>query len=251
MLNSVSMISLRHLYKGLFPMAIEAKFALASRPLTQPQACPECKTELGAANEVYSRIAVCDHCGYHFVWSASNRVEHLADPGSFRLIGRSIQPVDFLGFVDEHPYTTKLISDQKQTGLSDAILTGRCRIGGTETVLAVLDFHFMGGSMGSVVGEQITFAFEYATRHRLPVVTVVNSGGARMQEGIISLMQMPKTAAAVQRFHASGLLYLSILASPTTGGVFASFASLGDVILAEPKAVVGFAGPRVAEQVTG
>lgn len=245
------MIGLRHLYNGLFPMAIETKITLASRPLTQPQACPECKTELGAANEVYSRIAVCDHCGYHFVWSASNRVEHLADPGSFRLIGRSIQPVDFLGFVDEHPYSTKLISDQKQTGHSDAILTGRCRIGGTETVLAVLDFHFMGGSMGSVVGEQITFAFEYATRHRLPVVTVVNSGGARMQEGIISLMQMPKTAAAVQRFHASGLLYLSILASPTTGGVFASFASLGDVILAEPKAVVGFAGPRVAEQVTG
>src|SRR5260370_28507768 len=109
----------------------------------------------------------------------------------------------------------------------------------------------MGGSMGSVVGEQITFAFEYATRHHLPVVTVVNSGGARLQEGIISLMQMPKTAAAVQRFHASGLFYLSILASPTTGGVFASFASLGDVILAEPKALIGFAGPRVAEQVTG
>jgi acetyl-CoA carboxylase carboxyl transferase subunit beta len=148
-------------------------------------------------------------------------------------------------------YSTKLILGQKQTGLRDAILIGRCRIGGTETVLAVLDFHFMGGSMGSVVGEQITFAFEYATRHRLPVVTVVNSGGARMQEGIISLMQMPKTAAAVQRFHASGLLYLSILASPTTGGVFASFASLGDVILAEPKAVIGFAGPRVAEQATG
>src|SRR5260370_3734518 len=245
------MIGLRLLYKGLFPMAIEAKIALASRPLTQPQACPECKTELGAANEVYSRIAVCDHCGYHLVWSASNRVELLVDPGSFRPIGRRIQPMDFLGFVDEHPYATKLISDQKETGLSDGILTGCWRIGGTETVLAVLDFHFMGGSMGSVVGEQITVAFEYATRHRLPVVTVVNSGGARMQEGIISLMQMPKTAAAVQRFHASGLLYLSILASPTTGGVFASFASLGDVILAEPKAVVGFAGPRVAEQVTG
>jgi acetyl-CoA carboxylase carboxyl transferase beta subunit/acetyl-CoA carboxylase carboxyl transferase alpha subunit len=250
-LNSVSMIGLRHLYKGLFPMAIETKITLASRPLPQPQACPECKTELGAANEVYSRIAVCDHCGYHFVWSASNRVEHLADPGSFRLIGRSIQPMDFLGFVDVHPYSTKLISGQKQTGLSDAILTGHCRIGGTETVLAVMDFHFMGGSMGSVVGEQIAFAFEYAVKHRLPVVTVVTSGGARMQEGIISLMQMPKTAAAVQRFHASGLFYLSILASPTTGGVFASFASLGDVILAEPKALVGFAGPRVAEQVTG
>jgi len=249
--NSVSVAGLQHLYIGLFPMAREQKITVASRPLPQPQQCPECKTELGAANEVYSRIAVCDHCGYHFVWSASNRVEHLADPGSFKPIGRPIQPVDFLGFVDEYPYSTKLISVQKQTGLSDAILTGRCRIGGTETVLAVLDFHFMGGSMGSVVGEQITFAFEYATRHRLPVVTVVNSGGARLQEGIISLMQMPKTAAAVQRFHASGLLYISILASPTTGGVFASFASLGDVILAEPKALIGFAGPRVAEQVTG
>src|SRR5450755_3414341 len=167
----------------------------------------------GAANELYSRIAVCDHCGYHFVWSAFKRVEHLADAGSFKLIGRDIQPMDFLGFADVHPYATKLISSQKQTGLSDAILTGRCRIGGTETVLAVLDFHFMGGSMGSVVGEHITGAFEYATRHHLSVVTVVNSGGARMQEGIISLMQMPKTAAAVQRFHASGLLYLSILAS--------------------------------------
>ncbi|GAC1398741.1 MAG: carboxyl transferase domain-containing protein [Ktedonobacteraceae bacterium] len=159
--------------------------------------------------------------------------------------------MDFLGFVDEQPYSAKLISNQKQTGLNDAILIGRCRIGGVETVLAVLDFHFMGGSMGSVVGEQVTVAFEYATRHRLPLVTVVNSGGARMQEGIISLMQMPKTVAAVQHFHASGLLYLSILTSPTTGGVFASFASLGDVILAEPRALIGFAGPRVAEQVTG
>jgi acetyl-CoA carboxylase carboxyl transferase beta subunit/acetyl-CoA carboxylase carboxyl transferase alpha subunit len=257
-LNSVSVScwinphsTLQHLYNGFFPLARETRTTVASRPFSQPQRCPECKTDLGAANEVYSHIAVCDHCGYHFVWSASNRVEHLADPGSFRPIGRRIQPVDFLGFVDEHPYATKLISGRKQTGLSDAILTGRCRIGGTETVLAVLDFHFMGGSMGSVVGEQITFAFEYAARHRLPVVTVVNSGGARLQEGIISLMQMPKTAAAVQRFHTSGLLYLSILASPTTGGVFASFASLGDVILAEPKAIVGFAGPRVAEQVTG
>ena len=250
-LNSVSVAGLQQLYKGLFPMARETNIAGASRLLPHSQKCPECKTELEAANEVYSRIAVCDHCGYHFVWSASNRVEHLVDPGSFRPIGRRIRPMDFLGFVDEHPYSTKLILGQKQTGLSDAILTGRCRIGGTETVLAVLDFHFMGGSMGSVVGEQITFAFEYATRHRLPVVTVINSGGARMQEGIISLMQMPKTAAAVQRFHTSGLLYLSILASPTTGGVFASFASLGDVILAEPKALVGFAGPRVAEQVTG
>src|SRR3984893_17816694 len=249
MLKSLSLAGLHHLYQGLLSMAGHPKITGASSP--QFQQCPVCKTELGAAHELYTSIAVCDHCGYHFVWSASDRVAHLADPGTFRPIGRPLQPVDFLGFVDEHPYATKLISGQKQTGLRDAILTGRCRTGGTEAVLAVMDFHFMGGSMGSVVGEQITFAFEYATRHRLPVVTVVNSGGARLQEGIISLMQMPKTASAVQRFHTSGLLYLSILASPTTGGVFASFASLGDVILAEPNALVGFAGPRVAEQVTG
>ena len=254
MLNSVPMTGLQHLYNGLFPLAHETKITVAPAASLSPfqtQQCPECKTELGAANELYRRIAVCDHCGHHFVWSAFNRVEHLADAGSFKLIGRALQPMDFLSFADIHPYSTKLIWGQKQTGLSEAILTGRCRIGGTETVLAVLDFHFMGGSMGSVVGERITAAFEYATRHHLPVVTVVNSGGARMQEGIISLMQMPKTAAAVQHFHASGLFYLSLLASPTTGGVFASFASLGDVILAEPKALIGFAGPRVAEQATG
>jgi len=250
-LNSVSMPGLQRLDMGLSLTTRKITTTMASRSLSQPQQCPECKAELGASSELYSRIAVCDYCGYHFAWSAFKRVEHLADPGSFKPIGRRIQPVDFLGFVDEHPYATKLVEGQKRTGLGDAILAGRCRIGGIETVLAVLDFHFMGGSMGSVVGEQITLAFEYAMRHHLPVVTVVTSGGARLQEGIISLMQMPKTAAAVQRLHASGLLYLSILASPTTGGVFASFASLGDVILAEPKAVIGFAGPRVAEQVTG
>jgi acyl-CoA carboxylase subunit beta len=237
--------------KRLFFSVRKTPLSVASRPLLEPQKCPECQAELGAASEVYSRLAVCDYCGYHFVWSAYNRVEHLADPDSFRTIGHSIHPMDVLGFVDEQSYVAKLSENQEKTRLSDAILSGCCRIGGIKTVLAVLDFHFMGGSMGSVVGEQITVAFEYATKRRLPVVTVVNSGGARVQEGIISLMQMPKTAAAVQRFHASGLLYLSILASPTTGGVFASFASLGDVILAEPKALLGFAGPRVAEQATG
>ena len=251
MLSALSVAGLRQLYQGLLLLTGRPKITAATGLLPPFQRCPACKAELGAADELYHSIAVCDHCGYHFVWSASDRIRHLVDPGTFRPIGRPLQSVDFLGFVDENPYAMRLISGQKLTGLSDAILTGRCRIAGTEAVLAVLDFHFMGGSMGSVVGEQITNAFEYATRHRLPVVTVVTTGGARMQEGIISLMQMPKTAAAVQRFHASGLLYLSILASPTTGGVFASFASLGDVILAEPNAVVGFAGPRVTEQVTG
>ena len=246
----VSIARLQQLYDRFSPIG-RTYVTVASRTQPQPQQCPECKAELGAENEAYSLLAVCDHCGYHFTWSAFKRVEHLADPGSFKPIGKGVQPVDFLGFVDVLPYITKLLSSQQQTGLSDAILAGRCRIGEIDVVLAVLDFRFMGGSMGSVVGEQIAFAFEYAARHHLPVVTVASSGGARMQEGIISLMQMPKTAAAVERFHAAGLLYLSILASPTTGGVFASFASLGDVILAEPKAIVGFAGPRVAEQITG
>ena len=252
--NAVSLTGLSHLYRDILPPTWELHRSLAVGSLPQspqPQQCPACETELGAANELYSDIAVCDHCGYHFIWSATNRIVHMADAESFRVIGQDIQPVDFLGFTDEQPYSTKLLMSQEKTGLSDAILIGRCRIGGTETVLAVLDFHFMGGSMGSVVGEQVTVAFEYARKHHLPVVTIVNSGGARMQEGIISLMQMPKTAAAVEQFHHSGLFYLSILTSPTTGGVFASFASLGDVLLAEPGAIIGFAGPRVAEQVTG
>ncbi len=249
--NVVSASRWHHLYDGLFAMARGANDSSAINVAVQPQQCPECETRLDATNELYSRIAVCDHCGYHFPLSASQRVSHLTDEGSFKLMEHGMRPLDFLGFGDEQSYATKLLAEQKKTGLNDAVLVGRCRIGGTETMLAVLDFHFMGGSMGSVVGEQITFAFEYATRHHLPVVTVVNSGGARMQEGIISLMQMPKTAAAFEHFHMAGLLYLSVLASPTTGGVFASFASLGDVLLAEPKAVIGFAGPRVAELVTG
>ena len=249
MFDIFNLANLPQRYNRLFSRTIELK--TSGFLLPQTQICPECKMELGAWNKMYSRFAVCDYCGYHLVWYAFNRVNHLADADTFKSIGRRIQPIDFLGFVDEHPYAEKLIENQRKTGLRDAILIGRCRISHVETVLGVLDFRFMGGSMGSVVGEQITVAFEYARRHRLPVVMVVNSGGARMQEGTISLMQMPKTAAAIRRFHTAGLFYLSILASPTTGGVFASFASLGDVMLAEPKALIGFAGPRVAEQAMG
>lgn len=243
--------NLQQLSTRLFPQAIEKKIAGVSHLLPQAYHCPECQTELSAGNPLYNRFAVCDYCGHHLVWSAFSRIDHMTTPGTFKPIGRRIQSIDFLGFVDQHPYSVKLHENQQKTGLYDAILVGRCTIGQVETVLGVLDFRFMGGSMGSVVGEQITVAFEYARKHRLPVVIVVNSGGARMQEGIISLMQMPKTAAAIQRFHMAGLLYISILASPTTGGVFASFASLGDVMLAEPKALIGFAGPRVAEQAMG
>ena len=250
-LYSASIAHMQQLYNCLFSNTFEKNMAGASTLLPRAQLCPECKNELGAENELYSRFAICDFCGHHLIWSAFQRVQHLADAGSFKPIGHNIQPVDFLEFVDLHPYSRKLIEYQQKTGLTDAILIGRCRIQSVDMVLGVLDFRFMGGSMGSVVGEQITVVFEYARKHHLPVVIVVNSGGARMQEGIISLMQMPKTAAAIQRFHLAGLLYVSILASPTTGGVFASFASLGDVMLAEPNALIGFAGPRVAEQVLG
>ena len=250
-LNIAWLSDLQQLSRRFFPSTIEKKITGTSNLLSQTQQCPACKMELGAGNKLYSHFAVCDYCGHHLVWSAFNRVEHMADLGTFKPVGRHIQSIDFLGFADWHPYSVKLRENQQKTGLDDAILLGKCRINQIETVLGVLDFRFMGGSMGSVVGEQITVAFEYARKHRLPVVIVSNSGGARMQEGIISLMQMPKTAAAIQRFHAAGLLYLSILASPTTGGVFASFASLGDVTLAEPEALIGFAGPRVAEQALG
>lgn len=250
-LNLAWMADLQQLSKRLFPQATRKKIAGASNILPRTQQCPECKADLGAGNPLYSRIAVCDYCEHHFVWSAFSRIEQMVDPDTFKPISRRIHSIDFLGFEDQHPYVEKLLENQQKTGLDDAILLGRCRISQIETVLGVMDFRFMGGSMGSVVGEQITVAFEYARKHRLPVVIVVNSGGARMQESIISLMQMPKTAAAIRRFHTAGLLYLSILTSPTTGGVFASFASLGDVMLAEPGALIGFAGPRVAEQAMG
>ncbi len=225
--------------------------AVFNLPALNSKTCPECKANLGAADNLFKEWSVCDYCGHHFLMGARERVASLADPGSFHSIGRSIQAVDFLGFTDDQPYSLKLAEAKRKTGLTDAVITGRCKIGGIRSVLVALDFNFLGGSMGSVLGEQVTSAFEFALKHHLPVVTVSNSGGARMQEGILSLMQMAKTAAAVERFHAAGLFYLSVLANPTTGGVFASFASLGDLIVAEPRALIGFAGPRVVEQTTG
>ncbi len=225
--------------------------AIVQKPLPAAQVCPDCGGILGAADVLYTGLAVCDHCGHHFVWSASERLNSMADPATFRPISSRIQPLDFLDFIDSRPYKARLAYAQEETGLDDAIIAGRCCIGGVETVIALLEFRFMGGSMGSVMGEQISSAFEFATRHHLPVVIFANSGGARMQEGILSLVQMAKTSAAIQRFHRAGLFYLSILCSPTTGGVYASFASLGDIIVAEPGALIGFAGPRVVEQATG
>jgi len=210
-------------------------------------ACPRCGGALAGA-ELYERLRVCPHCRQHFTLGARERIAALADPGSFRETHPELVSVDPLEFRDRMPYRDRLLDAQERTGLSEAAVTGTLRIGGRPAVIAVLDFEFLGGSMGSVVGEKVASAFELAVKQRLPMITVVGSGGARMQEGILSLMQMAKTAAAVARLHAARLPYVSVLTHPTTGGVFASFASLGDVTLAEPGALIGFAGPRVLEQ---
>jgi acyl-CoA carboxylase subunit beta len=212
-----------------------------------PGPCKQCGGALAGA-ELYERLRVCPHCGYHFPLGARDRVASLADPGSFRETHAELVSVDPLHFRDRLPYRDRLDEAQARTGLGEAVVTGTLRVGGRSAVVAVLDFEFMGGSMGSVVGEKVALAFELAIKHRLPMITVVGSGGARMQEGILSLLQMAKTAAAAARLHAARLPYISVLTHPTTGGVFASFASLGDVHLAEPGALIGFAGPRVLEQ---
>lgn len=207
--------------------------------------CVQCRAML--YNKDLERHAyVCDKCGYHFRIGAAERLQILLDdPEAFEEFDAELVATDPLEFP---LYTGKLARDMAKTGQRDAIITGVGSIGGVRTVLAVMDFHFMGGSMGSVVGEKVARAFERAAEERLPIVTFAASGGARMQEGILSLMQMEKTAAAVGLYARHGLLFISVLTDPSTAGVFGSFASLGDIILAEPGATVGFAGQRVIEE---
>lgn len=211
--------------------------------------CPECGRVRGDPS--YAELKVCDACGHHDRRSARETIDHLVDPGSFHETDGRLVSRDPLGFVDDVPYEQRLDDLRRRTGESDAIVSGTARIRSRPVVLAVLDFAFLGGSMGVVVGEKIARAAERAKRKRLPLVTVVASGGARMQEGMLSLLQMAKTSAAIKRHKDAGLAYVSVLTNPTTGGVFASFANLGDVIVAEPGALIGFAGPRVAEQAIG
>lgn len=205
--------------------------------------CPRCGSVVLMEDFERNR-KVCSECGYHSRLTASERLAMTVDPGSFTEFDQKMRSVDPLGF---QGYPRKVEQLQKATGLSDAVVTGECTIKGQRCVIGVMDSRFMMASMGSVVGEKITRAFEYAMEHRLPVVLFTASGGARMQEGIISLMQMAKTSGAVSRHSAMGLLYITVLTDPTTGGVTASFASLGDIIIAEPKVLVGFAGRRVIE----
>ncbi len=208
--------------------------------------CEGCGSSL-AGDELFARCRVCSHCGRHYSVSARDRIAMLADGGSFKETLSNLYPTDPLGFVDRIPYSQRLEEARKKTGLADAIVTGVCRIDGQNAVLAVLDFKFLGGSMGSVVGEKVASACELAARKRLPLVAVTCSGGARMQEGMLALAQMAKTSAAVARLHSKGMPFVVLFTNPTTGGVYASFGTLGDVLLAEPGALISFAGPRVAK----
>lgn len=226
----------------------QAEQQAASTAVTDvaPQ-CPKCGADL-SNDETYARYRVCGACGHHFTLSADERIRLLVDPGSFQEFNRHLVSVDPLVFSDRLPYRKRILQAREQTGLREAVVTGIARIRGHEVVLAVLDFRFLGGSMGSVVGEKITLAFERAAERRLPIITVAASGGARMQEGILSLVQMAKTTAAAKRAHDSNVPYISVLTHPTTGGIYASFANQGDIILAEPGALIGFAGPRVVKE---
>jgi acetyl-CoA carboxylase carboxyl transferase subunit beta len=198
--------------------------------------------------QMEASLHVCPECGHHFRIGAVERVKQLADAGSFQVMFSGLAPTDPLRFKDLKAYGERLASEQDKTGQLDAIQAGQVFIKGRPAMICCLDLTFMMGSMGSVVGETITRAIEHATASDLPLVIVSCSGGARMQESGLSLMQMAKTSAALGRFDDAGGLFISVLTDPTTGGVTASFAMLGDVILAEPKALIGFAGPRVIQQ---
>ena len=205
--------------------------------------CPECE-EMLFRKVVEEGLYVCPSCQHHFRVSARQRVDQLVDPGSFEEMFDDIHPVDPIGFVDKKSYEDRLKAEQKKTGNTDAVVCGKAFIKGRPIMLAIMDPTFMMGSMGSVVGEKITRTIEAAAEDTLPLLIASCSGGARMQESTLSLMQMAKTSAALARLDEAGGLFISLLCDPTTGGVTASFAMLGDFIIAEPKALIGFAGPR-------
>jgi acetyl-CoA carboxylase carboxyl transferase subunit beta len=211
--------------------------------------CKSCG-EMLYSKELADNLKVCAKCDYHFPLNSRERIASLADEGTFQEVDADLVSVDTLKFTGVAAYTERLKTYQRQTGLNDAVITGACKIGGHDTSLAVMDFTFLGASMGSVVGEKIARAIEKATELKIPVIVVSASGGARMYEGILSLMQMAKTSAALSRHAKAGLPYISVLTHPTTAGVMASYASLGDAIIAEPKALIGFAGPRVIKETT-
>jgi acetyl-CoA carboxylase carboxyl transferase beta subunit len=214
-----------------------------------PNTCPKCQSHY-RDDELEENLRVCSHCGHHFPMRARARILSLADEGSFTEEAADLRSDDPLDFFDLRPYGERLAEAELGTGLGEAIVIGRASVEGNPCELAVMDFAFMGGSMGSAVGEKFARACDSAVEQGVPLVSVSASGGARMQEGILALMQLPKTIVGVADLHDAGCAYISVLAHPTTGGVLASFASLGDVLLAEPGALMSFAGPRVVQQTT-
>lgn len=207
--------------------------------------CPECK-EILQTKLLIENLRVCSHCQYHFRISVEERIAHLTDKFEERDV--DLRSTDPLMFTDSKPYRERLDATKKKTGRTDAFRYGKAWLFDRPISLGAFDFHFMGGSMGAVVGEKVARVFEISLKERIPAVVINASGGARMQEGIVSLMQMAKTSRLIADLRAQGIPYISVLSDPTTGGVAASFAMLGDIIIAEPKALIGFAGPRVIEQ---
>ncbi len=208
------------------------------------QRCPGCQQTI-FRKEAERRQGVCPECDYHWYVTAANRVEQVLDEGTFEEWDAELEPVDPLSFVDQKAYKDRLVAEQKRTGLRDAALTGTGMIRARRVAFGVTDSAFIMGSMGSVVGERLTRLIERATEQNLPLIVISGSGGgARMHEGILSLMQMAKVSAALSRYDQAGGLFISVLTNPTMGGVAASFASLGDLVFAEPRALIGFAGPR-------
>ena len=228
--------SLNHLLDLRKPSRVEAKIT-----------CPHCKEEV-LVRQVKENHKICPKCGFYFPMTPEERILSLADTKSFREQDKKLRTVNPLDFPE---YEEKLAANEERTGHMDAVMTGTMMLNGIETAIAVMDGRFLMGSMGTVVGEKIVRITEYAGKKKLPLIIFSASGGARMQEGLFSLMQMAKTSAAVEKFKKDGGLFISVLTNPTTGGVSASFANLGDIIIAEPKALICFAGPRVIEQTIG
>jgi len=231
-------------------LPIKFPFSRRAAPSDAWTKCPSCEAQV-FNRQLERSLRLCPSCGHHFRMSVGERIDMLLDGGSFEERDAGLEAVDRLAFRDDRPYPDRLEASRIKTGLRDAVVWGVGKIEGHRVAISIFDFRFMGGSMGSVVGEKLARCFEAALEERIPAIVVSASGGARMQEGTLSLMQLGKTTAPLVRMDQGGVPFIAVLTDPTTGGVLASFASLGDVVLAEPKALIGFAGARVASDTVG
>jgi acetyl-CoA carboxylase carboxyl transferase subunit beta len=231
-------------------LPIKFPFSRRAAPSDAWTKCPGCDAQV-FNRQLERNLRVCPECGHHFRMSVGGRIDLLLDANSFEERDGGLEAVDRLGFHDDRPYAHRLEAARVKTGLRDAVVWGTGTVDGHRVAIGIFDFRFMGGSMGAVVGEKLARCFETALQERIPAIVVSASGGARMQEGTLSLMQLAKTTAPLVRLDAAGIPFVTVLTDPTTGGVLASFASLGDVVLAEPRALIGFAGARVASDTVG